>query len=163
MRRDALNRRQMLGTLARWTVPTVATIALSARPLQAKASCPPCQKKQGAQCKPCAVNQILQCNCEPCLGPPYCAAVGPSARPNPSNISGYGTTSPGASYSTGAAQRSQALRELQRQRLRQQPADPFQRPLYRDPFGVERRDPRAPTAPPSLYERLQQTPQGRRP
>jgi hypothetical protein len=74
-----VDRRAMLGALVRWTVPTVVTFTLGARILEAKASCPPCQTRQGGNCRACSVGTILACNCEPCLGPPYCAAVGPVA------------------------------------------------------------------------------------
>ncbi len=67
-----VSRREMLGSLARWSVPTVLTIALAARPAAA-ASCPPCTRKTGGQCRACTTNQILNCQCEPCLGAPYCA------------------------------------------------------------------------------------------
>ena len=52
-------RREMLGTMARWTVPTVLTMTLGARVLEAKASCPPCQKKVGAVCRSCTISQML--------------------------------------------------------------------------------------------------------
>lgn len=69
-----LSRRAMLAALARWSVPTVLTIALAARPAAA-VSCPPCTRKIGGRCRACTTNQILNCNCEPCLGPPYCAGA----------------------------------------------------------------------------------------
>ncbi|HTT66509.1 MAG TPA: hypothetical protein VMF70_00645 [Gemmatimonadales bacterium] len=67
-----VSRREMLGALARWSVPTVLTIALAAR-TAAAASCPPCTKKSGGRCRACTMNQILNCQCEPCLGAPYCS------------------------------------------------------------------------------------------
>lgn len=67
-----VSRRELLGSLARWSVPTVLTIALAAR-TAAAASCPPCTKKTGGKCKACTMNQILNCQCEPCLGAPYCS------------------------------------------------------------------------------------------
>jgi len=67
-----VSRRELLGSLARWSVPTVLTIALATR-TAAAASCPPCQKKTGGKCKACTMNQILNCQCEPCLGAPYCS------------------------------------------------------------------------------------------
>lgn len=147
----------MLAALARWSAPVVVSIALSARPLAAKASCPPCQKRQGTLCRPCSVRDILQCQCEPCLGAPYCAGSG-SLVASPS--SSY--QAPGSQpFGGGGPQRIQALRQLQLEQARRRADDPLSRPLYRDPFGVERRDPRR-TSPPSLYERLQQTPVRRR-
>jgi len=149
----AVDRRAMLATMVRWTVPTVATIVLSARPLQAKASCPPCQRKQGQSCKPCQVNQIMQCQCEPCLGPPYCTAVGPAPPPPAPSLN------PGSGFpSAQPTDRADLLRRLraQQQRRAMEP-----RELFPDPFGVQR--PPAPMSTPSLYERLQQTPQRRLP
>jgi len=157
--RQAVNRRAMLGALARWSAPAVVSVALSGRALEAKASCPPCQKRQGTLCRPCSVRDILQCQCEPCLGAPYCAAplmAGPSASYQAPGSQPFGAGGP------GGAQRVEALRQLQRERARRRGDDPLSQPLYRDPFGVERRDPRRSYAP-SLYERLQQTPERRRP
>jgi len=88
-----MTRRELLGTLARWTVPSVVTITLGARGLAA-ASCPPCQKKTGGTCRACSMSQILNCQCEPCLGPPYCSAVGPVAPVQPRMGSGGGMTQP---------------------------------------------------------------------
>lgn len=68
-----VSRREMIGALARWTVPTVLTMTLITRQAQAAASCPPCTKKTGGRCRSCTMNQILNCQCEPCLGAPYCA------------------------------------------------------------------------------------------
>jgi hypothetical protein len=67
-----VTRRAMLESLARWTVPTVLTIALASR-TAAAASCPPCTRKSGGRCRACTMNQILNCQCEPCLGAPYCS------------------------------------------------------------------------------------------
>lgn len=98
-----VSRREMLGALARWTVPTVLTMTLITRQAQAAASCPPCTKKTGGRCRSCTMNQILNCQCEPCLGAPYCAngaraAVGqPGAMSAPSNgllQNQYGAPSP---------------------------------------------------------------------
>jgi len=69
-----LDRRAMLASLARWSVPTVLTIALATRQAAA-ASCPPCTKKTGGRCQACSMNQILNCQCEPCLGAPYCSGA----------------------------------------------------------------------------------------
>jgi hypothetical protein len=74
-----VSRRDMLGSLARWSVPTVITIALAAR-TAAAASCPPCTKKVGGKCQACTINQILNCQCEPCLGAPYCTSGAAPAR-----------------------------------------------------------------------------------
>jgi len=78
----SVSRREMLGSLARWSVPTVLTIALAARSAAA-ASCPPCTKLSGGRCRACTMNQILNCQCEPCLGAPYCSngVRAPAARP----------------------------------------------------------------------------------
>jgi hypothetical protein len=148
----------MLGALARWSVPTVVTIALSARTLEAKASCPPCQKVTGNQCRACNINQILSCNCEPCLGPPYCSSSG--ALRAPEGGSSLRAPAPGSQGPGGASRdpRLDLLRQMQRERLRRR--DPLSQPLYRDPFGVERRAPAG--EPPGLYERLRATPQRRR-
>jgi hypothetical protein len=75
-----VSRRAMLESLARWTVPTVLTIALASR-TAAAASCPPCTRKTGGRCRACTMNQILNCQCEPCLGAPYCSggAAAPAA------------------------------------------------------------------------------------
>jgi len=75
-----VSRREMLGALARWSVPTVLTLALAARPAAA-ASCPPCTRKSGGRCRSCTVNQILNCQCEPCLGAPYCAGAAALSQP----------------------------------------------------------------------------------
>jgi hypothetical protein len=147
-----VSRRDMLNAVARWTVPTVVTLTLGARILEAKASCPPCQKKVGATCRACTISQMLNCSCEPCLGPPYCAAVGPVAPAVPltSAPQAPGSQSlvrpqPGAS---GAPSMSPYLQSQREQALRQR--DPFRQPVYTDPFGAQRRD--QPT--PGLYQRL---------
>lgn len=73
-----LTRRELVGALARWTVPSVVTITLGSRSLLALApSCPPCTKRTAGKCKACSVSQILNCQCEPCLGAPYCTGAGP--------------------------------------------------------------------------------------
>jgi len=154
----SLSRREMLGTAVRWTVPTVVTMTLGARVLEAKASCPPCQKKVSTVCRACTISQMLNCQCEPCLGPPYCSAVGPVApanlqsrqqapgsQPFPSTPGMQGRT-PGNPSPYGLTPYQQ--QELQRQRaLRSR--DPFKQPLYRDPFGADRAIPT-----PGLYDRL---------
>ena len=150
--RPALSRRAMVGTVARWTVPTVVTITLGAKALEAKASCPPCQKKVSGLCKACTVSQMVNCQCEPCLGPPYCAAVGPSApsfnsqAPAPGSQP-LGPQQPGQSSQTPGG--LTPLQQLQNQRS-QAARDPFNQPLYHDPFGADRR----PMNEPGLYERL---------
>lgn len=74
-----VSRRELVGSLARWSVPTVLTIALAAR-TAAAASCPPCTKKSGGRCRACTMNQILNCQCEPCLGAPYCNGASAAIR-----------------------------------------------------------------------------------
>ncbi len=154
-----LSRRAVLGAIARWSVPTVVTFTLGARVLEAKASCPPCQKKVGTVCKACSVSQMLNCSCEPCLGPPYCSAVGPSApagarAPGSQNLTQPSAPGGAPSYDAGAnpyleAQRQRALQQMQQQQ------SPFGQPLYRDPFGVERGAYGRPTQrSPGLYDRL---------
>jgi hypothetical protein len=141
----------MLGAVARWTVPTVVTLTLGARVLEAKASCPPCQKKVGAVCRACTISQMLNCSCEPCLGPPYCAAVGPVAPAIPLSSS---TPAPGSQSlvqpqpGSGGQPMSPYL-QSQRERALQM-RDPFKQPTYNDPFGAQRRD--QPNS--GLYQRL---------
>lgn len=140
-----VTRREMLAALARWSAPTVVTLALGARAAQA-ASCPPCYKRSGATCKACSVSQILNCNCEPCLGPPYCSS-GSGAPP-------VGRSTPGG-LDLGGPRTQQlppsVLRELQRERRRRvEGADQ----LYRDPFGIGRREPGSREG---LFERLRGT------
>jgi len=135
-----ITRREILGTAARWTVPTVVTMTLGARVLEAKASCPPCQKKVGAACRACTISQMLNCSCEPCLGPPYCAAVGPSAPAGVYSAPGSQSlikTAPGNNSGPqgGLSPYQQMLRDRARAAR-----DPFRQPLYDDPFGA-RRDP----------------------
>lgn len=152
-----VSRRELLGALARWTVPTVVTFTLGARVLEAKASCPPCQRKQGQQCKACTVSQMLNCNCEPCLGPPYCAPVGAlNAGPN-ANVQAPGSRAlpgqPGYNPNSGAGERMQTYYQIQRERARLQ-NDPFSQPLYRDPYGVQRTPYGQQKQQPGLYDRL---------
>ncbi len=78
-----LSRREMLAALARWTAPTVLTLALAPR-RAAAASCPPCTRLTGGRCRACTMNQILNCQCEPCLGAPYCAGGARAALMQPS-------------------------------------------------------------------------------
>lgn len=152
-----VSRRELIGALARWSVPTVVTFTLGARVLEAKASCPPCQRKQGQQCKACSVSQMLNCNCEPCLGPPYCSPVG-NLNSGPSNVQAPGSGrlpgQPGGTTSD-ANQRLNTYFQLQRERARMQ-NDPFSQPLYRDPYGTDRSPFGRPQTPqqPGLYDRL---------
>jgi len=112
-----VSRRDMLGSLARWSVPTVLTIALAARPAAA-ASCPPCTKKVSGKCKACTMNQILNCQCEPCLGAPYCSG---------------GVRAPGA-RPQGAIQAPQSG-GVQSNPLMDLNQNPFGSPLQSSPFG----------------------------
>ncbi len=147
------NRRQMLGTLARWTVPTVATMTLGARVLEAKASCPPCQKKVGAVCRSCTISQMLNCSCEPCLGPPYCTAVGPVAPMQPGGSGQMRAPgqqpilrdAPGSGSPGGLTPYQQMMRDRARAAR-----DPFRQPVYDDPFGARKNEIQSP----GLYNRL---------
>ena len=153
--KNGVSRREVLGTALRWTVPTVVTMTLGARALEAKASCPPCQKKVGAVCRACTISQMLNCQCEPCLGPPYCAAVGPVAPaipgggPTPGSQPLTGTGAPGtyAPYSGGSLTPYQQLMRDRAKAAR----DPFHQPLYDDPFGANKN---AVQNPSGLYDRL---------
>jgi hypothetical protein len=159
-----LSRRELLGTVARWTVPTVVTISLGARGLAA-ASCPPCQKKQGGVCRACSVSAILNCQCEPCLGPPYCSAVGPvapaqsrsgdqNALTRPFQLSPTTPTAPGSqSPSTPLLAPRTQPRDAFGRTI---PLDPFGRPVTRDLLGIDRgglAQPRDPSRQ-GLYQRL---------
>ena len=147
-RPSPVSRRELLGTLARWSVPTVVSITLGARVLEAKASCPPCQKKSAGVCRACTVSQILNCQCEPCLGPPYCSAVGPSAPARPGALmqpSQQGA--PGQAPGTGRAP------SLTPSYGQPSSRDPFAQPLYRDPCGLPGSGSRNPQSP-GLYQRL---------
>lgn len=137
-----VTRRDMLAAMARWTVPTVVTLALSSRSAQA-ASCPPCYKKTGMTCRACSVSQILNCNCEPCLGPPYCSGGSPAPPVGRSSPSGLDLGGPRVQQLPPSV-----LRELQMERLRRRAGA---EQLYRDPFGIERRPPGSSE---SLFERL---------
>jgi hypothetical protein len=153
----------MVGTVARWTVPTVVTMTLGARVLEAKASCPPCQKKSAGVCKACTVTQMINCQCEPCLGPPYCTAVGPTA-PNmqsPSQLQPAPGSQPLGQQPGQQGQTPGGLtpsQQLQNQRSGAA-RDPFNQPLYRDPFDAQRR----PMNDPGLYDRLRPDTSRRRP
>ncbi len=97
-----VSRREMLGALARWSVPTVLTMSLLSPKLLAAASCPPCTKRSAGRCRACTTNQILNCQCEPCLGAPYCSgsaammapAQGVTAAPQSRLLDGTGGTLP---------------------------------------------------------------------
>lgn len=150
--RAGITRREILGTAARWTVPTVVTMTLGARVLEAKASCPPCQRKVGAACRACTISQMLNCSCEPCLGPPYCAAVGPVAPAMPGAYSAPGSQSlikstPGSTSPQGGLTPYQ---QMMRDRARAA-RDPFRQPVYDDPFGANRNPMQRPGG---LYDRL---------
>jgi hypothetical protein len=150
-----ITRRKLLGAAARWSVPTVVTLTLGSKVLQAQASCPPCQRKTGPSCKACQLNQMMNCNCEPCLGPPYCAG---SSLMSGSAQSGAMPAQPGGQrlgQTMTDRQRQDLYLELQRQRgLRS--SDPFSR----DPFAR----PSTTQPAPGLYDRLRpDTTSGRRP
>ena len=144
-----VNRREMLSAMARWTVPTVVSIALSARVLEAKASCPPCQRKVGGRCRACATSQMLNCQCEPCLGPPYCSGAA-SLNAAPSGLQGL-QVAPSGGGATSAAGQSANRSLYEALRVRPREVGTLQQPLYRDPFGVEKA--RSPLGS-GLYERL---------
>ncbi len=162
-RRDAgeMTRREVVSALARWTVPTVVTLSLATRTAHA-ASCPPCTQKSGSVCRACTVSMILNCQCEPCLGPPYCPTLAAPLRPVPGAPLGR---------SAGPAPAGeQALDTWLRQRearLRSGglpgfgvPADSAPGGPGRTPFG--RPIPR-PTYQGGLYERLRPLDERRRP
>lgn len=167
---SAVTRREMLATAARWSVPTVVTITLGVRVLEAKASCPPCTKRNAGKCKACTISQILNCQCEPCLGPPYCTVAGGappaasrSASPGAQGLSGTtgGVRAPSGAAGIGSASRQEALDRYLGGRTREQLRnDPLRSPLYRDPFGV--RADSAGRRQPGLYDRLRPEPTGRR-
>lgn len=161
-RRDAgeLTRREVVSALARWSVPTVLTLSLAARSAHA-ASCPPCTSKVGGVCRACTVSQILNCQCEPCLGPPYCTGTTPT--------SPFRAT-PDASLEGPAPAGRQALETWLRQRAARERSGLFPGsgtradsalggPL-RAPYG---RTPRRSPYPGGLYERLRPFDERRRP
>jgi len=150
-----ISRREVLGTAVRWTVPTVLTMTLGATALEAKASCPPCQKKVGAVCRACTISQMLNCQCEPCLGPPYCAAVGPVAPAIPGSIQGAPGSQPLSNQGApGTSPYSSTplspYQQMMRDRARAS-RNPFNQPMYDDPFGANRGTLQNP---PGLYQRL---------
>jgi hypothetical protein len=161
--RGRLTRRDVLCALARWTVPTVLTLSLGARAAHAAASCPPCTRNVGGVCRACTVSQILNCQCEPCLGPPYCTGTIPTSpfRPVPSPSLGGGLDGP-------APAGQQALETWLRQRAARERGgllpgfgargDSSFGGMGRAPFG--RATPQHPGTR-GLYERLRQS-DGRR-
>ncbi|HEY2805344.1 MAG TPA: hypothetical protein VGI92_05745 [Gemmatimonadales bacterium] len=164
--KNGVSRREVLGTAIRWTVPTVMTMTLGARALEAKASCPPCQKKVGAVCRACTISQMLNCQCEPCLGPPYCAAVGPVAPAIPGGSgttpgsTGLGNQSAPGSYSPYSPGALTPYQQMMRDKARAA-RDPFNQPLYDDPFGAKRNT-NTLQNPSGLYERLRPDTSSRR-
>ncbi len=165
-----LTRRELVGALARWTVPTVVTITLGSRSLLAMVpSCPPCTKRTAGKCKACSVSQILNCQCEPCLGPPYCTGAGPGGSSSASAPPSLGAPQTGGQAGRpgfsipqigggryyddarlGAPRTGSTLRGYTG-------SDPLSAPLYRDPFAAERRYRGLGTSPfenNSLYGRL---------
>jgi hypothetical protein len=159
-----MTRRELVSALARWTVPTVLTLSLGVRSAYAAASCPPCTKKVGGVCRACTVSQILNCQCEPCLGAPYC--------PNGPRTAALPAGAPSASFNQGlggpAPLGRQALETYLRQRANVLNANPLlpglgSRPgfgtradsIARGPFGRTLLVPgRIPSAPRGLYDRL---------
>ena len=127
-----MTRRELVAAVARWSVPTVLTLSLGARAANAAASCPPCTKKTGGRCRACTMSQILNCQCEPCLGPPYCAAPGGAAAFQPTT----GASRLGASGASGGANPTQDLYSaLRRRQAATERASPFATPFGRSPFG----------------------------
>jgi hypothetical protein len=167
--RPDLTRRELVGALARWTVPSVVTITLGSRSLLAMApSCPPCTKRTAGKCKACSVSQILNCQCEPCLGAPYCTGGGPggsssvAAPPSLGAPSGGGQSGrPGFSIPQIGGGRyldDSRLGPTYGTNLRGYSRNsPLSAPLYREPFSTERRYRALGTSPfedNSLYGRL---------
>jgi len=167
-----MDRRELLSALARWTVPTVVTLSLATRTAQA-ASCPPCTKVRpgGSSCLACSMNLMLNCQCEPCLGPPYCAS---GATPQPGWAPPSLSQSPGASSLGGGSGPGEGvINALRRRRALAQQDDPFASPFTRRRLGAPTdsifgptqrgpygRDTRSPAAR-GLYERLRR-PENRR-
>ena len=110
--RGGVTRREILAALARWSVPTVVTLTLGARAAHAAASCPPCTRKVGGVCRACTMSQILNCQCEPCLGPPYCPGAAPTStfRPAPNAPFG-GEPAPAGERALDTYLRQRAARE----------------------------------------------------
>ncbi len=139
-----VGRREMLGALARWTVPTVLTMTLVTRRAEAVASCPPCTQKVSGRCRSCTMNQILNCQCEPCLGAPYCvngvraSAARPGAMTAPQSGLVPGGAAPPLAPGTG-------LVNPYFRTLRGNPAFSGQNPFYLAPGSA------VPGARPGLY------------
>jgi hypothetical protein len=167
-----IDRRELLSALARWTVPTVVTLSLATRAVQA-ASCPPCTKRQpSGACRACTMNQMLNCQCEPCLGPPYCSsAITPQPGWAPPALSQQSPGSTGFGGARGPGEN--VLDALRRRRALAQQEDPFASPFSRRRYGVPTdsifrstprnpygRDARSPAAS-GLYDRLRR-PEDRR-
>lgn len=141
---DGLSRRELLGSLARWTVPTVVTITLGSRSLLAWApSCPPCTKRTAGKCRSCSVSQILNCQCEPCLGAPYCSTpTSPSLMGAPGGGAAPGGAAPGGApdfsmpqLGGGTVTDPRIMGRAPASGLRGYSSpDPLSAPLYRDPF-----------------------------
>jgi hypothetical protein len=121
-----MTRRELVAAVARWSVPTVLTLSLGARAALAVASCPPCTKKTGGRCRACTMSQILNCQCEPCLGPPYCAAPGAAPAFQPTS---------GASRSGSANSTQDLYSALRRRQAATESVSPFATPFGRSPFG----------------------------
>lgn len=127
-----MTRRELVAAVARWSVPTVLTLSLGAQAAVAAASCPPCTKKTGGRCRACTMSQILNCQCEPCLGPPYCSAPGGAPAFQPTS----GASRFGASGSSGGANSTPDLYSaLRRRQAATESASPFATPFGRSPFG----------------------------
>lgn len=148
-----LTRRELLGALARWSVPTVVTVALGARPALAFApSCPPCTTRTAGKCKSCAVSDILNCRCEPCLGAPYCTTpavpsmTGVPSLPGATSLPGPGGGPSGSLPGMGLPQIGGSGYDprlgarLPGGGLRGYSSpDPLSAPLYREPFSTQPR------------------------
>lgn len=153
VRASDLSRRELLGALARWSVPTVVTVALGTRPLLAQApSCPPCTKRSGGKCRSCSVSQTLNCQCEPCLGPPYCTGAPSPSMVGAPGVPGAPGSSPGPTGAAagrpgigvpqlgGATDDPRMLGRLPAGGLRGYSGqDPLSAPLYREPFSAQSR------------------------
>jgi hypothetical protein len=126
--RTGVSRREMLGTLARWTAPTVLTLTLATR-RAAAVSCPPCTRQTGNHCRACNMNQILNCQCEPCLGPPYCSGAPLNAVMQPSASGAPLVPAPG---SAPGAQVSPYFGSGAKSAV----PNPFRSPLERSPFSA---------------------------
>jgi hypothetical protein len=78
------------------------------------------------------MSQILNCQCEPCLGPPYCTSPVGAAAFQPTS----GASRLGASGSSGGANSTQDLYSaLRRRQAATESTSPFAMPFGRSPFG----------------------------